>query len=170
MARLPRGAAHRHVVVVDRVELRRPELGSDGDSHRPGAAAQVDHNWAETARRAGDGLFHQVLGATPRDEHPSLDIDPHPAEVDPAEYVLERCARDSSFNQGSDVRASAARSEDQPRLVVGEHAASCRQPRRDGGEQRRVRGFGQYAPSERNTARTVLSKIATSCTIDQLST
>jgi hypothetical protein len=102
------------------VQFDRSHGRGDGRSHRPRSAAQVDDNRAGPGqpRRQAD----EQLGAAARDEHAGLDGDAEAAEFRPPEEVLERDAGGPALDHVGEVLGRRRRVEQQPRLVLGEHA------------------------------------------------
>ena len=92
---LPR-ARHRRRVHVHPVQGRHPGRGRrDRRADRPVAAAQVDHH--RRPRAHGERLLDQEAGPGPRHEHPRRDHQPQPAELRPAEDVLQWLPRHPSL-------------------------------------------------------------------------
>jgi hypothetical protein len=128
------GAMHRSAVGVHRVQFRRSESAGDRDSHRTAPAAQVDHDRPAVGRRAGNGPLDQVLGAPARDEDAGIHRDPQAAEIDPAQDMLKRHARHAPVDHVLELRACAARCQQQAGFVRSKHTAGRHQPRGDGGD------------------------------------
>jgi hypothetical protein len=113
-----------------------------------GSAAQVNDQRAASARswptrRAGPGrpegggggngggLPDQELAATPGHEDALTDRDPEPAELGPAEDVLERETADTAVDHGGKICRRARGGGEHSCLVLGEHAARRAQLRHD---------------------------------------
>ena len=94
---------------------------------RAGAAAQVDDHRAGSGQR--DRLRDEERGAPARHEHAGVDGDAQPAELGPAQQLLQRRARRPGARPGRRAPSGdSAAVAQQPRLVLGEHAARRAQP------------------------------------------
>jgi hypothetical protein len=71
-------------------------------------------------------------GAAPRHEDARPQPYAHAVELGPAEHLLERLAGDPSGDHVVEWTARLVLGEQQPRLVVGEHAPGVAQMGRDG--------------------------------------
>ena len=69
------------------------------------------------------GLRDQERRALPGHEHAGIDGDPQAAELRPAEQRLQRRAVDPRGGEGVELGGRQAAAPQQPRLVLGEHAA-----------------------------------------------
>ena len=158
------------------VQLHVRNARRQGGTDRSASAAQVDRH--QGRRGALDGAIHEEFGAPPRDENSRPDLESQSVEIHPAEDVFQRFARDPAADQHAQFlpltigivvlapsalavgpRAAAAwallsgrrvrRVEQQPRLVLGEHASGC--PKRiddvarDGRRDRRARPACRHA-------------------------
>ena len=121
------GAPHRGGIDVGGVQFGVPQGRGHRGAHRPRPAAQVENDhrlpWpgglpAERDRDAGE-----ILGAPARDEDAQVDGDPLPAELGPAEHLLERQPGDAPGHQGGEVGRGLRRRGEQLRLLLGENAA-----------------------------------------------
>ena len=132
------GAADRRRVQVDCVQLDLLGGRSQCRCHRAGAAAQVDHHdrSGRVDRSSGrrdlrSRLAGEVLGPAPRDEDPRVHRDPLPAELGPAEHMLERDPETRRPTIPSRSTRSAAAATRRSSLVLSEHAAGGPQPADD---------------------------------------
>ena len=102
--------------------------------HHPEAArtaAQVDHDRRTTGRdrpRQGDRLARQQLGAPPGHEHAGVQGDPQPAELRPADHLLQRVTRAACRDHPGELVGTVGRADQQVGLVLGEHAPGRPQP------------------------------------------
>ena len=127
------GAADGGRIEVDGVHLGvrhgRGERGGD----RARAAAQVDNNGSGAGQRASEkknSLLDKELGTASWHEDPGLHGDPQPAELGPAEDLLQRQAGRPPLDHGGKLARAAGRGHEQPGLVLGEDAARGPQPGR----------------------------------------
>jgi hypothetical protein len=128
------------VVDVGGVQLGTAERRYDRDADGAGAAAEVDNDRAPVLRSElghGDGLAHEELAATTRHEDAVVDGYPEPAELSPAEDVLEWKTADPPVDHGGEVCRRPRGVSEQSCLVLGEHAACRPQPRHN---RRKVAG------------------------------
>jgi hypothetical protein len=133
---VPPGAADRGGVDVGGMQVGDVQDGGQCRTHRPGAAAEVHDDGP--GRREGDRLAHQQLRAPAGHEHSRLDGDPQPAELRPAQEVLQGEARDPLLDQRGEGAGGARRVRQEARLVLGEDAPGGAQPGHDGGVDGRV--------------------------------
>ena len=110
---------------------RRAQRGRD----RRGPAAQLDDHGAGPQER--DREVDEQLGAAAGHEHPGADGDARPAELHPAQQVLQRLARDAPVDQGGEVGGGGGGVDEQPGLLLGEDAAGRTQGGHDGCEGRK---------------------------------
>src|SRR5580692_9035808 len=148
---VPPGAADGGRVDVDGVDFGvvydRGERGAD----RARAAAQVDDDGAgpgEGPRGGrGDGtppdekksLLDEELGAAARHEDPGIHGDAQPAELGPAEDLLERQAGGPPLHHRVEFLRAAGRGDEQRGFVLGEDAARGPEPGDDGSFSHAVR-------------------------------
>jgi hypothetical protein len=107
--------------------VQRHADGQRRDRHadRAAAAREVDHGrspGAARGRQRGRAAGEQ-LGAPARYEDARIDRHPQPAELDPAEDVLQRQPRHPPPHHARERVRRGGRVDEQPRLVLGEHAA-----------------------------------------------
>jgi len=139
------GAADGGRIEVDGIHLGvlhgRGERGGDGTR----AAAKVDDNgpeagqWARGLREDGvlvekeNSLLDEELGAAARHEDARIDSDAQPAELGPAEDLLQRQARRPLLHHGVELIRGSGPGDEQPGLVFGEDAARGPEPGHDQG-------------------------------------
>jgi hypothetical protein len=85
--------------------------------------------WTGVADSCGVGLAGQTggppnkeFGALAGHEHPFVDGDPQPTELDPTEYVLEGYAGDPTSDHGREIGRGRGGGDQQPSLVLGKDA------------------------------------------------
>jgi hypothetical protein len=134
------GAAHRHRIDVRSVQPDPGHGRGDGQPDRAAAAAQLDHQRLRPSGQVPHGRPHEQPAALPRHENPVGHGDSQPVELDPADQVLQRGARDPGPDQSSQLRRAGRRRQQQLRLLLGEHAAGAAQRRHHPGRGDRAGG------------------------------
>jgi hypothetical protein len=134
-------STHRRGIDVGGVQLDPAQGGGQRGAHRARAAAQVDDDGRPFGILPGGhrgpagevgGLPDQELAAAARYEDPRIQGYPQPAELRPAQDVLEGLAgRPLVHHGGQDVRR-LGRGDEQPRLVLGEDTARVAEPADNG--------------------------------------
>ena len=113
------------------------EAPGHSQTQRPGPAAQVEHHHRHVRLRRlpaeGDRLADQKLRPPPRHEHPGLDRDPQPAELGPAQDLLQRQPRDPLAHHRGQLGVRPRRRDQQLSLILGEHASRRAQRGHHGG-------------------------------------
>ena len=139
------GAADRGRVDVGGVHLGPFHGGGQGRADRARAAAQVDNHGTRPGHGfpGGSGgvvppeqqssLLDEELGTPPRHEHTRRHGDPQAAEPGPAENLLQRQAGGALADHDVEFGRCPGGSDEEPRLVLGEHAAGRAQPGDDNG-------------------------------------
>ena len=127
-------------VDVGGVQVDAGHRGRDGDAQRSGPAAEVDDDGARPGER--DRLLDQRLGPATRDEHTRGDRDPQPVELRPPEHVLERFTGHPPRHQSVESDRRPGLRQEQPCLVLGEHAPRGAQSPDDGFLERLGHGAG----------------------------
>ena len=105
--------------------------GGQGRADRARAAAQVDDHGTRPGQ--GPSLLDEELGTPPRHEYTRRHGDSQAAELGPAENLLQRQAGGSLADHGVEFGRCSGGRDEQPRLVLGEHAPGRAQPRDDNG-------------------------------------
>ncbi len=125
-------------VDVGRVQLQARHGRVDGGADRARPTAQVNHErsgpggGADQAHRLAD----EQLTAPAGDEYAASDGDPPPAELSPAQDVLERLTRAAPLDEPIELGGRPRRLEQQGRFVLGEDTAGRAEPADDCGAQR----------------------------------
>jgi hypothetical protein len=125
------GAADRGRVDIGGMHLGSCHGGGQGRADRARAAAEVDDHGTRPGQ--SHGLPDEELGTPPRHEHTRRDSDPQAAELGPAENLLQRQAGGALADHDVEFGQCPGGSDEQPRLVLGEHAAGRAQPSDDNG-------------------------------------
>ena len=120
---VPPRAAHRGRVDVGRVQPDPGHRRRDRRPDRAAAAAQIQHYRRLPPDQMRNRFPDKQFAASPGHEDPFVDGDPQTAELDPADDVLQRLALDASAHHGGQLVGVGRRRQQQPRLVLGEHAA-----------------------------------------------
>ena len=118
---------------------RGPASAASAVPDRPGAAAQVDDDrrpsGAAGFAQEPRGLPDQELGAAAGHKDSGVHFDPQPAELRPAQDVLERQAGNPLLHEGVEVVRRRGGRGQQPGLLLGEDAAGRPEPRDDRGAE-----------------------------------
>jgi hypothetical protein len=136
---VPAGAEEgRHVATGTgdggRVDIGRVQLGPFGDGgHRDADRARAAAQVGDDVTRPGQsgGLGDHELGAPARHEDAGRHGDPQPAELRPADDVLERQAAGPPGHHGVELVRCPGGLDQQPGFVLGEDAARRPEPADD---------------------------------------
>jgi hypothetical protein len=135
------GGEDRGRVEVGRVHLDVRADGQQGGAEGAAAAAEIE------GHRAGPGGLdrepEQELAAAARHEDPGLQGDPDPAELRPAQDLLQRAAALAVAQHPLEVVGRARCRDQQRRLILGEHAPGRAEPAHCLGHRAIVAGSAQ---------------------------
>jgi hypothetical protein len=104
-------------------DLAIPETGGNGDPERARATTEIDDDGRGARRATPNRLRNEVLGSAPRHEHTWPDGYLEPAELRPADHLLQRQPGNASGDQGAELRRGVGRGDQQGSFVLGEDAA-----------------------------------------------
>ena len=97
--------------------------GWSGPAAAGGKAIRVD-----PPGKQSNGFLDQEFGAAARHEDPGIHGDPQPAELGPAEDLLERQTGHPALHHGVELIRGPCRGGEQPGLILGEDAAGHCEP------------------------------------------